>query len=121
MADSSHDYRNHAGPYGFTRREITFLAGVIVICMTVIVYEAWRDSRRPQTPAWVIEDVLVEAPASATSFDLAGARRGDSASAHPTRDHSDLIDVNAADARGLARLPGIGAVVSRAGRLAASA
>jgi competence ComEA-like helix-hairpin-helix protein len=113
MTDSSNDHRNHAGPYGFTRREIAFLTGIIAICIAVIVYDSWRDSRRPQTPAWVIEDVLVEAPASTPSFDSTSAQRGDTSSVRATRDDSDLIDVNTADARELARLPGIGPELAR--------
>ena len=106
------DLRNTAGPYGFTRREIGVLAGVIVVCIAVIGYSEWRDSKRP-APAWVIEDVPLdredvvrsaEESSAATSRDSQSTSRGT---------QSDLIDVNSADQRSLARLPGIGVELAR--------
>jgi competence ComEA-like helix-hairpin-helix protein len=112
MSEQAPDHRNHAGPYGFTRREITALAGITLLSVIVIIYSEWRD-RRNQTPGWVIEDVLIDAPAGARSYDSPGNVPKDSISTRPTRDYSDLIDINTADVRELSRLPGIGAALAQ--------
>lgn len=108
MSDSANDHGNHAGPYGFTRREVTVLTCVIVFAMAVIGFDAWRDGSRHKSSAWVVEDVLVQTPATLLQTDSLGESTDASPTTHPTRDYSDFIDVNSADARTLARLPGIG-------------
>lgn len=118
METTDPDPRNHAGPYGFTRREIGVLAGILVICVAVIAYSEWRDSKKP-SPAWVIEDVLLEdaesseSPAPMRLIDSASTTDVEKPATPKARDHSDLIDVNSADVRALARLPGIGAELAR--------
>lgn len=112
MTGPESDLRNHAGPYGFTRREIAVLASVLVTCIAVIAYAEWRD-RQQETTAWVIEDVLVDVPVSSSASDTAATLRPDTSVGRPTQDHSDLIDINTADLRTLARLPGIGPELAR--------
>jgi competence ComEA-like helix-hairpin-helix protein len=112
MSDSKPDLRNHAGPYGFTRREIVVVASIVVISVSVIAFSEWQD-RKQQVPAWIIEDVLVEAPPTRKALDSSVAENRDLASTMYARDHSELIDINSADVRTLARLPGIGAELAR--------
>lgn len=112
------DLRNHAGPYGFTRREVGVIVTVLAVCVAVIAYDEWRDSKRP-TPAWVINDVLIKPSETVVAADTSRESIDDSIPAPTrslvpaTRDHSDLIDVNSADQRALARLPGIGTELAR--------
>lgn len=113
MADSAKDHGNHAGPYGFTRREAFVLTAIIAISMAVIAFDIWREGQNPEKSAWLIEDVLVQAPATLLMTDSSEGLAETKSQARPTRDYSDLIDVNSADARTLARLPGIGAELAR--------
>lgn len=112
MPELPTDHRNIAGPYGFTRREIVALTAVAALSVAVILYSEWRD-RKNQTPGWVIEDVLIDAPASAPAYESTRQTPIDSADTPSQRDYSDLIDINTADARELARLPGIGSELAR--------
>lgn len=112
MSDLPPDHRNHAGPYGFTRREIFALTAIAILSVAAILYSEWRD-RKNQTPGWVIEDVLIDAPTSAPAYEQSRRTLPDTAKSPSPRDYSDLIDINAADAHELARLPGIGAELAR--------
>lgn len=112
------ELRDHAGPYGFTRREVGVIVTILAVCVAVIAYDEWRDSKRPM-PAWVINDVLIEPSETIATSDTSRESIEDSVPAPArslvpaTRDHSDLIDVNSADQRALARLPGIGTELAR--------
>lgn len=112
MPEPPTDHRKHAGPYGFTRREIAALTAIAALSVAVILYSEWRD-RKSQTPGWVIEDALIDAPASAPVYESTRPTPIDSANTPSQRDYSDLIDINTADARKLARLPGIGPELAR--------
>jgi competence ComEA-like helix-hairpin-helix protein len=112
MSESPHDYRNHAGAYGFTRREIFALAAIAALSIAVILYSEWRD-RKSQSPGWVIEDVLIEAPSSVPTLEAFKRNLFDTAATQAPRDYSDLIDINTADVRELSRLPGIGSELGR--------
>lgn len=112
MSNAPPNDRNHAGPYGFTRREIVALTAVFALSVAVILYSEWRD-RKNQTPGWVIEDVLIDVPASAPADESTRQAPIDTAKTPFQRDYSDLIDINSADARELARLPGIGSELAR--------
>lgn len=112
MSDVSTDHRNHAGPYGFTRREIFALTAIAALSVAAILYSEWRD-RKTQTPGWVVEDVLIDVPTSVPAYESSGQALIDTAKSQSHRDYSDLIDINTADARALARLPGIGSELAR--------
>lgn len=112
MNEPPPDHRNQAGPYGFTRREILILAGIVALSIVVILYSEWRD-RKNQTPGWVIEDVLIDPPVATATSDSTTRALTDTVAARPMRDYSDVIDINTADARALSRLPGIGTELAR--------
>jgi competence protein ComEA len=112
MANTESDLRNHAGPYGFTRREIGVVAGIIVVCVAVIGYSEWRDSQKP-VPVWVVEDIQIDGTDSAPRVDTASAITEEKSDRVQAFSSSDLINVNSADVRELARLPGIGAELAR--------
>ncbi len=116
MNDSPPDPREHAGPFGFTRREVIALTVVMALSVTVIGYSEWRD-RRNQTPGWVIEDVLINTETATSQWDSVPSYPRDTLAASSPRrvasPPSDLINVNTADVRALARLPGIGPELAR--------
>jgi hypothetical protein len=111
MSASQSDHRNHAGPYGFGRGEIIALSIVIALAIAVIAFDSWHERQHPAT--WVIEDVLVQSPVTAVSMDSASVSSLDSNATRPERDYSDYTDINSADERALARLPGIGQELAR--------
>jgi len=106
------EMRNHAGPYGFTRREVGVILVVIVACAVVFAYTEWRDNRRP-TAAWTIEDVRIETATPDNSTDSLGVLQGSNTSRTTIRGQADPVDINTADQRALTRLPGIGAELAR--------
>lgn len=106
------DLRDHAGPYGFTRREVGVVAAIIVIAVAVVAYAEWRDSRQPQ-PVWAIEDIRLEADEPAVQADTTSTALNKTAKPASLLSRTDLIDVNSADLRTLARLPGIGSELAR--------
>jgi competence protein ComEA len=110
MANIPDNRGDHAGPYGFTRREIVVLTGIIVASVAVIGFDEWRESRRPGQ-SWAIENVLV-APPTVLGEDSTDSTPEDTSPVPIARNYSDLIDINTADARVLARLPGIGATLA---------
>lgn len=112
MSEPPPDHRNQAGPYGFTRREILVLAGIVAFSIVIILYSEWRD-RKHQTPGWVIEDILIDATDTGASYDSTTRTFVDTSAAKSVRDYSDEIDINSADVRVLSRLPGIGAELAR--------
>lgn len=113
MEPADNDHRNHAGPYGFTRREIAALTGVIVLSIAVIAFDNWRERQEPEAAGWVMNDVLVHSPTTAVAVDSVAGPSGDSPAARPAGDYSDYTDINTADDRALARLPGIGPELAR--------
>jgi len=112
MDNSESDLRNHAGPYGFTRREVGVIAGVIGICLAVIGYSEWRDRQQP-APVWAVEDIQIDGTDSPPRLDTASATTHDNSERSRTVGNSELINVNSADVRELSRLPGIGAELAR--------
>ncbi len=112
MDNPESDLRDHAGPYGFTRREVGVVAGIIVACVAVIGYSEWRDSQKPN-PVWVIEDVPIGSVDTLARPDTASAITQEQPARARTVVTAELINVNSADVRELARLPGIGAELAR--------
>lgn len=113
MADTSNDQRNHAGPFGFTPAEVTVLAGIIVLAVLVITYDNWQRSRHSEPAVWAVEDVLIHDPAAALSSDAKDSTDVASSLPRPSRNHSELVDLNSADVGALTRLPGIGGELAR--------
>ncbi|HWO56678.1 MAG TPA: ComEA family DNA-binding protein [bacterium] len=107
MPDRDSDH--HAGPYGFSRREIVALLALALVGCALVAIDHWAESRRPQAPVWALEDVFLEPRAEPDS----ARHAGDSAAARPRRDYAQEIDINTADVRALARLPGIGPELAR--------
>lgn len=112
MNEPQPDHRDQAGPFGFTRREIFVLTGIVALSIIVITYSEWRD-RKSQSPGWVIEDVLIDAPVRAQPKDSTSRMLIDTSAARSERDDSKMISINSADARELSRLPGIGTELAR--------
>lgn len=110
MTESPHDHRNHAGPFGFTKREAIALAAIVVVCVSFLGFRAWHDRRTLPMAKWTQEDILISSPRPTANAD---SSENGSAAAPATRNISDLIDVNSADARELERLPGIGPELAR--------
>lgn len=108
MTDNNHHH--HAGPYGFTRRELAALSAIALVCVGLVAVDRWHENRRARAPIWAVEDVVVDArPVAADTSRVPG----DTAAVRAVRDYSDAIDINTADVRALARLPGIGPELAR--------
>lgn len=112
MGNLEHDVRDHAGPFGFTRREVVVIVAILATSVAVLAYAEWRASRR-QSLAWIMEDVPIESTQASPHVDSSSMINHENAPATPLRISSDLIDVNSADERALVRLPGIGAGLAR--------
>jgi competence ComEA-like helix-hairpin-helix protein len=112
MDNTESDLRNHAGPYGFTRREVGIIAAVIGVCLAVIGYSEWRDRQQP-APVWAVEDIQIDGTDSPPRLDSASTTAQDDPKRARAFGNSERINLNSADVRELARLPGIGTELAR--------
>ena len=97
---------HRAGAYGFSRRELIILLAVIVVASGVGVARRWQARSAAPVTGWVVEDVTLTDEADAAA-DRISAARTDTVRIAATP-ASELLDVNAASAWELERLPGIG-------------
>jgi len=108
------DSRSRAGAYGFSRFEVGALLLVVLIAAGLGLHQWWRSHTAAVAAPWIIEAAVIDGhrPPSDGGGDSA---RADSRRLAPAPEVA--VDVNAAEADELVRLPGIGPVL--AGRIVA--
>ncbi|MBI3871794.1 MAG: helix-hairpin-helix domain-containing protein [candidate division Zixibacteria bacterium] len=97
-----------AGPYGFSRAEITALLVVCVVAGAFSFYQWWNNRLAAEGPEWPIEDVAIDTgPSLSPAFTARTVVPADTGSTRE-RAGEPRIDVNTALLADLVRLPGIG-------------